>query len=564
MTHYHYRDNGNRMNQELIVQNGHLIVDQKPLAVESTQDLENARAENETAAPEDIERSEESSNEGLDAYFQEMQLETPPSLEETMRFELMRLKSFWSFPRNIDVSPIMLAKWGFYYTGNSAETRCFCCAASYRNWEDNDNPQQVHQRISPYCPFIAGTDVRNVSIYRSDDRPSTTQVSSESSSSRLVTPSAETQSREQGSRQNTNRSTGQRGDFDLSDFSYRAPETVATTPPAAASTSTGVPQAVSAVSNQQTTSVSTTTSTLTGATASSSTAPPASSTSTANSNTASVTSSITAKPSDAVSIATTSTTSASASAASNINSGHSGNTVATTTGDLTSVPGQARSSSTSRANTASSQSGASPATQQRYDPLGINFDRPRYPSYAVLSNRTASFAAWPQYLRAGREMALAGFFYAGGLRNWDAQDDPWHEHAKWFPRCAFVRMNKGEKYVNTIQNELEEMERERAQGNTTVHQVDETTQGENLEELDATVLMHIILDEIESSPTTEQPPSASGRGPLLAESRSKIKEFGSSDSAISSNEDEASASGGIGAKSDSKSSRKRKSKRKKS
>ena len=55
---------------------------------------------------------------------------------------------------------------------------------------------------------------------------------------------------------------------------------------------------------------------------------------------------------------------------------------------------------------------------------------------------------WPrERLRAGiNEVTNAGFFYLGerdrvkcwycngGLQNWDYEDDPWTEHAKWFPR----------------------------------------------------------------------------------------------------------------------------------
>lgn len=33
-------------------------------------------------------------------------------------------------------------------------------------------------------------------------------------------------------------------------------------------------------------------------------------------------------------------------------------------------------------------------------------------------------------------------FQCGGmLRNWDPQDKPWEEHARWFPRCLFIREN---------------------------------------------------------------------------------------------------------------------------
>lgn len=178
---------------------------EQKLPVGGTLERENVRDEHEIqnqnppeSVPEDVERTEESANEGLGAYFYEMQQSTRPTLEETMRFELMRLKSFWSFPRNINVSPIMLAKWGFYYTGNCAETRCFSCTASYRDWDDGDNPEQVHHRISPHCPFLTGIDARNVTSYRAGDRPSATQGSSESRSRRLVTPSTEAQSTRQG------------------------------------------------------------------------------------------------------------------------------------------------------------------------------------------------------------------------------------------------------------------------------------------------------------------------------------------------------------------------------
>lgn len=72
------------------------------------------------------------------------------------------------------------------------------------------------------------------------------------------------------------------------------------------------------------------------------------------------------------------------------------------------------------------------------DPMGINFDRPKYPSYAILSERVKSFSDWPANMtQTSRDMALTGFFYAGygdytrcffcggGLRNWEAGDDPW-------------------------------------------------------------------------------------------------------------------------------------------
>jgi hypothetical protein len=98
-----------------------------------------------------------------------------------------------------------------------------------------------------------------------------------------------------------------------------------------------------------------------------------------------------------------------------------------------------------------------------YSALGINVEKPRYPTYAQLQVRISSYQGWPTYLdQTPRVMALAGFMFAGyqdytrcflcggGLRNWEAGDDPWVEHARWFPQCAFVKQNKGEKFIQTV------------------------------------------------------------------------------------------------------------------
>ncbi|XP_048769072.2 baculoviral IAP repeat-containing protein 2-like isoform X2 [Ostrea edulis] len=105
------------------------------------------------------------------------------------------------------------------------------------------------------------------------------------------------------------------------------------------------------------------------------------------------------------------------------------------------------------------------------DPLGISFDRPKYPAYAVVATRISSFKDWPSSMtQTPRDLALAGFLYAGygdytrcfycggGLRNWEREDDPWTEHARWFPKCTFLRQNKGDEFVALVQIEHQEEE----------------------------------------------------------------------------------------------------------
>uniref|UniRef100_A0A4X2LMP8 RING-type E3 ubiquitin transferase n=1 Tax=Vombatus ursinus TaxID=29139 RepID=A0A4X2LMP8_VOMUR len=91
-------------------------------------------------------------------------------------------------------------------------------------------------------------------------------------------------------------------------------------------------------------------------------------------------------------------------------------------------------------------------------------NRPAYPEMGIEQMRLASFHNWPSAaMVCPQQLAEAGFFYTGqhdhvkcyycdgGLRNWDRGDDPWREHAKWFPRCEFLLQSRGRDYVSRIQ-----------------------------------------------------------------------------------------------------------------
>ncbi|XP_013419081.1 baculoviral IAP repeat-containing protein 7-like [Lingula anatina] len=96
--------------------------------------------------------------------------------------------------------------------------------------------------------------------------------------------------------------------------------------------------------------------------------------------------------------------------------------------------------------------------------LGILTDKPKHQRFAIESVREKTFATWSAHWAQNPvNLAKAGFFYAGfsdnvkcfycdgGLRNWEPQDDPWTEHARWFPRCGFVRQCKGEEFIRHVQ-----------------------------------------------------------------------------------------------------------------
>ncbi|RVE70758.1 hypothetical protein OJAV_G00066830 [Oryzias javanicus] len=88
-----------------------------------------------------------------------------------------------------------------------------------------------------------------------------------------------------------------------------------------------------------------------------------------------------------------------------------------------------------------------------------------YPEMEAEDSRLTTFHNWPSEASIQPDaLASAGFFYTGhgdnvkcffcdgGLRNWEPGDDPWQEHAKWFPRCEFLIHSRGQDYITNIQD----------------------------------------------------------------------------------------------------------------
>uniref|UniRef100_A0A096LQR5 Baculoviral IAP repeat containing 2 n=1 Tax=Poecilia formosa TaxID=48698 RepID=A0A096LQR5_POEFO len=86
------------------------------------------------------------------------------------------------------------------------------------------------------------------------------------------------------------------------------------------------------------------------------------------------------------------------------------------------------------------------------------------PSMQQSDERLLTFVNWPSRIPVRPEqLAKAGFYYVGrnddvkcfccdgGLRCWESGDDPWVEHAKWFPRCEYLLQEKGQDFVHQIQ-----------------------------------------------------------------------------------------------------------------
>ncbi|CAG5028204.1 unnamed protein product [Parnassius apollo] len=96
----------------------------------------------------------------------------------------------------------------------------------------------------------------------------------------------------------------------------------------------------------------------------------------------------------------------------------------------------------------------------------VRMPGPVHPRYASEAARLRTFKDWPRCMRQKpEELAEAGFFYTGqgdktkcfycdgGLKDWENDDVPWEQHARWFDRCAYVQLVKGRDYVQKVISE---------------------------------------------------------------------------------------------------------------
>ncbi|KAK3580650.1 hypothetical protein CHS0354_017920 [Potamilus streckersoni] len=78
----------------------------------------------------------------------------------------------------------------------------------------------------------------------------------------------------------------------------------------------------------------------------------------------------------------------------------------------------------------------------------------RSPEYSSYNVRLSTFARFPAISGLDiKQIAAAGFYYTdhqdivrcyacdGGLKQWEAGDDPWEEHSRWFPDCHHLKQS---------------------------------------------------------------------------------------------------------------------------
>ncbi|XP_040487224.1 baculoviral IAP repeat-containing protein 3-like [Ursus maritimus] len=89
---------------------------------------------------------------------------TPVSeLRYDLSCELYRMATFSALPAGVPVSERSLARAGFYYTGVKDKVRCFCCGLMLDNWKPGDRPADKHRTLYPSCAFVRNLSSASVS-----------------------------------------------------------------------------------------------------------------------------------------------------------------------------------------------------------------------------------------------------------------------------------------------------------------------------------------------------------------------------------------------------------------
>ena len=75
----------------------------------------------------------------------------------------------------------------------------------------------------------------------------------------------------------------------------------------------------------------------------------------------------------------------------------------------------------------------------------------------ITEDRSIDFANAGLYY-IGYQDCVKCFICNGGLCNWEVADDPWVEHAKYYPNCTHINLTRSNKFIN-ICRELGQIEK---------------------------------------------------------------------------------------------------------
>lgn len=111
----------------------------------------------------------------------------------------------------------------------------------------------------------------------------------------------------------------------------------------------------------------------------------------------------------------------------------------------------------------SPQPGSSSHDELSLHEAAAPLSRLTHSEFKLETDRLNSFSDWPRSMKQRPEdLSEAGFYYTGkgdrvicfscggGLKHWDETDVPWEQHAMWYPKCEYLKLVKGQTYIDEI------------------------------------------------------------------------------------------------------------------
>ncbi|XP_071956264.1 baculoviral IAP repeat-containing protein 7-like [Antedon mediterranea] len=349
-------------------------------------------------------------------------------LGRNMSIEVDRLATYKNWPNKSPMNPTTLAKAGFFYSGNKDMVECFSCNGKIQEWEFGDSAIGEHKRFFPKCKFVQGKDVQNQPLLLNQTSPREKPEVAASKEDDLFNPKKDTQPKN-------------RSEFsDELKSEYRRLLTFQTWPrvnpmlPRSLTKAgffyTQVKDAVKCftcggeISNWKASDVPMTQHTM-------------------------------LFPDCPF-----------------VQGEDVGNEKLTTTDVMNAQHASLYQQPSTRlppTQKVGLEKGQVSQTAKVMDqspypgqPARRQLTRAQHPQFGIETERLKTFKSWPPSAPPYPLLAKAGFFYTGendnvkcfycngGLRNWEPSDDPWTEHAKWFPKCDWLLQQRGEPFVQYV------------------------------------------------------------------------------------------------------------------
>ncbi|XP_071134869.1 baculoviral IAP repeat-containing protein 3-like isoform X2 [Mytilus edulis] len=329
-----------------------------------------------------------------------------PVIRNDMTSELMRIASLHNFPYDNSPSLIRLAESGFYYEGKGREVICFSCSIKFDGWSHKSVPLEIHRQLSPNCAYL------KEKFSTSQSAITVNQLEYSDAHMNAATAILNTEIIEEDSRRQ------------CTDTASAAPVISSYSAPVASNGNNDSGVFGSSQPSQSTNS-------------------------TDAANQFQYSHMVTSVFKD----------SGYASSGGNFLSNQSSSSY----GPNLTRPQLPLASERPMSN---QHNDVIPASRDSATPQNnrTNTIKEKYPEYIPIERRRATYKNWPQNLDFLHPLDLSecGFFYSNfgdcvrcfhcgiGLRNWESDDNPWVEHARWSRKCPYLLQRKGQEFIDSV------------------------------------------------------------------------------------------------------------------